>query len=278
MLNNNEKVKKVYAKLVDGVQNFRNTNDYVKFLKFAKNFHNYSFANIVLIFSQCENATRVAGYKTWEKLGRKVKPGSKGIEILYPMPCKQKIRIRDKETDEEKEEEREFLRFRPTYVFDISQTEGEPVPELKNVLNTNNKKDLFDKLVKFCTIPIQYLDLSGSCQGYYNPQDQFIALRKDLSYDDKASVLLHELTHFLYDDFDYANERDLSEIFVESVAYIVADYFNLDTSPCSFRYINSWAHNDIKKVIELGTKIQNTANSFIEKLEFSFSKEMEVSA
>lgn len=266
-MKNNEKIKKVYQKLVDGVQNFRNTDEYIKFLKFAKKFHNYSFANKVLIFNQFEEATRVAGYKTWEGLGRTVKPGSKGIQIMAPLLYKRKITVKNEDTDEETEEEHDFLTFRPTYVFDVSQTEGEELPLLKKTLDTNNKKDLFDKLKSFCTIPIKYIELSNGSQGYYHSKEKYIALKKNLSIDDKASVLLHELTHFLYDDFNYAEERELSEIFVESVAYIVADYFDLDTSICSFRYINIWADNDVKKVISLGTKIQKTADEFIKKLE-----------
>lgn len=273
---NNEKIKKVYQKLVDGVQNFRNTDEYIKFLKFTKNFHNYSFANKVLIFNQFEDATRVAGYKTWQSLGRTVIPGSKGIQIMFPMPYKHKIKVKNKDTNEETEEEHEFLSFRPTYVFDVSQTEGAELPVLKKTLDTNNKKELFETLKEFCTIPIKYLELSNGSQGYYHSKEKYIALKKDLSIDDKASVLLHELTHFLYDDFDYAEERELSEIFVESVAYIVADYFDLDTSMCSFRYINSWADNDIKKVISLGTKIQKTADEFIKKLEEFTLQKLEV--
>lgn len=272
----NKKINKVYEKLVDGVKNFRNTDDYIAFLKFCKHFHNYSFANKILIYNQFEDATHVAGFKTWEKLGRTVKKGSKGIQIFCPMPLKKKIKITDKDTSEEQENEIEFLSFRPGYVFDISQTEGKEIPKLDKCLNTNNQEELLKKLTSFSPFPIRYSNLSNGVKGYFKPKEKFIAIKQDLSVDDKVSVLLHELTHGLYDDFNYSNERDLSEIFVESVAFIVADYFNLDTSICSFRYVNCWADNDIKKVIELGTKIQNTANSFIEKLEFAFSKELEV--
>ena len=97
-----------------------------------------------------------------------------------------------------------------------------------------------------------------------------------MSIDDKVSTLLHELTHALYDDFNYQENRELSEVFVESVSFIVADYFDLDTSLCSFKYVNNYANNDVKIVIDLGTKIQETAKTFIEKLEFEFSKNLEV--
>lgn len=88
-----------------------------------------------------------------------------------------------------------------------------------------------------------------------------------MSIDDKTAVLLHELTHALYDDFNYKEDRNLSETFVESVAFIVADYFGLDTSSCSFNYITSWANGDIRVILELGDKITKTANQFIKQLE-----------
>ena len=91
----NEKVKEVYDKLVKGVEGFRNPDEYIKFLKFAKNFHNYSFSNKVLIFSQFEDATQVMGYKKWQSVGRYVKPESKGIQIFCPMILKRKVKVKD---------------------------------------------------------------------------------------------------------------------------------------------------------------------------------------
>lgn len=101
---------------------------------------------------------------------------------------------------------------------------------------------------------------------------------KRINCDDKASVLVHEITHSLYDDFDYSKDRDLSEVFVESVAYIVADYFGLDTSHCSFNYIIKWAKGETKTVLELGGKIQKCANEFIEKLENFEMQELQLAA
>lgn len=95
----------------------------------------------------------------------------------------------------------------------------------------------------------------------------------------KISTLLHKLTHTLYDDFDYTKDRDLSETFVESVAYIVADDFGLDTSKCSFRYIGIWwSSGDSKTILKLGDKIQKTANDFIQKLENFNQKSINIAA
>ena len=271
----NEKVKEVYDKLVNGVEGFRNTDEYIKFLKFAKNFHNYSFSNKVLIFSQFEDATQVMGYKKWQSVGRYVKPESKGIQIFCPMMLKRKVKVKD-ENENETEEEQSYLRFRPGYVYDISQTEGQEVPKLPSVLDSNTKENLLEKLITFSPLPVNYKKLSKNHYGYYDVKNKYIVLNETMSIDDKVSTLLHELTHALYDDFNYQENKNLSEVFVESVSFIVADYFDLDTSLCSFKYVNDYANNDAKVVIDLGTKIQETAKNFIEKLEFEFSKKLEV--
>lgn len=83
--NKENKTKEIFNKIVDGVTSIIDSGEYAKFLKFSRNFHNYSFNNIVLIFSQMEEATQVAGFKAWKNMGRKIKPGSKGIQIIYPM-------------------------------------------------------------------------------------------------------------------------------------------------------------------------------------------------
>ena len=130
-----------------------------------------------------------------------------------------------------------------------------------------NKKEFYEFLKAFSPYKIEEEDIFGTAKGYWIEKEQKIIIKKSLSIDDKVSVLLHELTHAFYDDFDYKEDRNLSETFVESVAFIVADYFDLDTSLCSFEYIASWVGEDTKIILELGNKIQKCANSFIKKLE-----------
>ena len=272
------KTKEAFNKIMTGVENIINSGEYERFLKFSKNFHNYSFNNRVLIYSQMKNATKVAGFKKWQSLGRKLKKGSKGIQIIYPIKRTYNTKIEGQENlldnnPENKQNviEKEYFTYRITYVYDISQTVGKPVPMEQHTLNSNNKMEFFDFLKEFSPYPILEGELLGGTQGVWRKDKEEIILKKNLSIDDKASVLLHELTHALYDDFDYKENRDLSETFVESVAYIVADYFDLDTSMCSFNYITSWASGDIKTIIQLGDKIQKTANNFIERLEKSYN-------
>ena len=130
-----------------------------------------------------------------------------------------------------------------------------------------DKNYLFEKLKVFSKWPIIEEEMAGTKKGYFSTKRQIISLRKDLSINDKTSVLLHELAHGLYDNFDYKTDRNLSEVFVESIAFIVADYFGLDTSMCSFNYITKWANGDSKIVIDLGSKVQKCANKFIKDIE-----------
>lgn len=260
-----KKIEIVFDKIKKGITEIIKSGEYEKFLKFSKNFHSYSFNNMVLIYIQMPTATKVAGFKTWQKIGRKIKYGAKGIQIIYPIKQKYEKKVLD--NDEEKREVIEYITYRATYVYDISQTTGKKLPFENEVMNTNTKNDLFYNLCAFSPFQIKENEGLGKVQGYWNPKEKYIVLNKMLSIDDKASTLLHELTHAFFDDFNYKSERNLSETFVESVAYIVADHFGLDTSNCSFRYILLWIDGDINILLELGEKIQKTANEFIKRLE-----------
>lgn len=273
--NKENKTKELFNKIVEGVQNIIDNGEYEKFLKFSKNFHNYSFNNVLLIFSQMPEVTQVAGFAKWKSMGRNLKKGAKGIQIIYPIKrsyTKKKLEgqnslLNNKQDDNEQVEKVEYLTYRYTYVYDISQTYGDPLPLSDMTLNSNNKAEFLEFLKSFSPYHILEESLTGTTQGYWSEKEKHIVLKDTLSIDDKVSVLLHELAHALYDDFDYKENRNLSETFVESVAFIVADYFDLDTSMCSFEYITSWADGDIKILLELGDKIQKCANSFIKNLE-----------
>ena len=264
------KTKELFDKIVNGVNNIISSGEFERFLKFSKNFHQYSFNNIVLIYSQMKEATQLAGFKKWQSMGRKLKKGVHGIQIIYPIKRKYTKIIEGQDSlldDNNKEQEVEYMTYRYTYVYDISQTVGKPLPLENNALNSDNKKEFYKFLKTFSPYKIEEEDIFGTAKGYWIEKEQKIIIKKSLSIDDKVSVLLHELTHAFYDDFDYKEDRNLSETFVESVAYIVADYFDLDTSLCSFEYIASWVGEDTKIILELGNKIQKCANSFIKKLE-----------
>ena len=270
------KTKKAFDEIVKNLQNIVNNGDYENFLKFQKQFMNYSFNNIVLIFNQCPEATMVAGKTKWLQYKREVIENAKKIWILAPITRRyqKKIKTIENYKEIEKLETIKYNLYRYVYVYDISQTKGEDIPLEDKDLNSNNIDKLYEKLIEFSPVTVIEKELTGGLKGYYREKAQEIAIKNNLSLDDKTAVLLHELTHCLYDDFDYSKNRDLSEVFVESVAYIVAEHFGLDTSLCSFRYIIKWANGEPKTVLELGQKIQNCANSFINELENFNMKEL----
>lgn len=274
------KSKELFDKVVQGVENIVNSGEYQKYLKFQKNFTKYSFCNKILIYSQFPDATRVAGKKAWRDMGREIIPEAQKIQITAGIPkkCQRKVKkiVDGKEVEEV--ENYYYMSYTSVYVYDISQTIGKPMPLQSERINCDDKDYFYDKLKEFSNVPVIEKEISGSTLGYYSKKENIIAIKNTLSPDDKAAVLLHEIAHSLYDDFDYSKDRELSEVFVESVAYIVADYFGLDTSQCSFNYIIKWAKGEPKTVIELGGKIQKCANEFIRRLEKFKMQELEVAA
>lgn len=214
------------------------------------------------------------------KLKRELTEDAKKIWIVAPIPrqYEKKVKVIENDKETERIETIKYNTYRYVYVYDISHTKGNDIPLQTRDINSNNMEELYKKLISFSHIPVIEKELTGGVKGYYSEKNQEIAIKNNMSLDDKAAVLLHELTHSLYDDFDYSKDRDLSEVFVESVAYIVADHFGLDTSLCSFNYILKWAKGDPKTVLELGSKIQICANSFIKKLEKFEMQELELAA
>lgn len=212
---------------------------------------------------------KLLGKSKWLKLKRELTENAKKIWIVAPIPKKyeNKVKVIEEGKEVEKTEIIRFNFYKYVYVYDISHTTGKAIPLQSQKLNCNDMAYFYEKLKLFSKVPVIEKELYAGTQGYYNEKENIIAIKNTLSQNDKASVLLHEIAHSLYDDFDYKKDRNLSEVFVESIAYIVANHFGLDTSHCSFNYIIKWAHGDTKTVLDLGSKIQECANKFIENFE-----------
>ena len=223
---------------------------------------------------------KLLGKAKWLKLKRELTENAKKIWIVAPIPRQYDKKVKTIENGEEIEkiETVKYNAYRYVYVYDISHTTGKAIPLQSERINCDDKASFYNKLKEFSNVPVIEKELFGGTLGYYSEKENLIAIKNTLSINDKASVLLHEIAHSLYDDFDYSKDRDLSEVFVESVAYIVADHFGLDTSQCSFNYIIKWAKGETKTVLELGGKIQKCANEFIEKLENFEMQELQLAA
>lgn len=282
-----------YAKLIQGVQKVIERGDYPKFLKAVKSIKNeYSFRNTLLVYAQNPDATIVKGFCDWNKLGRGVKKNPRTIYIYRPIKSKKNKKITGQQNLDGKEEKErseegttemiEGITYKRVAVFDIGDTylkKGQKrIPILDDVLDSDTTENLYNILLDVSPVSIILKDDIGTSKGYYSPKKQEIVLKSSLSQDDKTAVLIHELCHCLYDNFVYKDEREKSEIFVESVAFLVADYFNFDTSLCSFGYIVSWAKNDIKEFMNLSNKIKKTADKFIELIKNSEYKQQKISA
>ena len=280
-----------YKKLLNGVINVIQSGEYENFLKSIKKLqYNFSFRNSLLIFAQNPNATIVKGFCDWNKLGRGIKKRPKTIYIYVPIKYKTEKAIDGQKNINGKEQKNynnsstieiiEGIRYKRVAVFDIEDTylkrREKKIEFLDERLNNNTTKELYQSLVNISPVPVILDDNLGTVKGYFDKTK--IAINKYISQDDKTSVLLHELSHCLYDNFDYKVDRDKSEIFVESVAFLVADYFNFDTSECSFKYITNWAENDIQNFLKLSNKIIETTKEYIKLIQNNIYKQEKIIA
>lgn len=265
------KAKEAFEKINQGIQLLLEKDEWKKFLQARKHFHSYSFGNVLLIFAQCPHATQVAGFKTWQKLGRYVKKGEKGIQILAPVIKVEKVEEEetnedlavstDAETAKEKER-RTLIGFRVVYVFDVSQTDGAPLPPHPKVsLVEGNTNGLYEKALRACPFPVQEKDCKGA-SGYFERTTQSIAIQKGLPERHKLKTLIHEWSHgLLHGEWTDSTPHVLRELEAESTAFIVMDALGMDTSGYSFAYLASWGNGEdaIQMIRQSGPRIFQTA-------------------
>ena len=183
--------RQAFNELVEAVEAGK-SQKLVDYLKAMGKFHNYSLGNAILIGFQKPNTTRVAGFRTWQKLGRHVRRNEKGIAIMAPIVWRRKVMPEDDEDDEQEHEET-ALTFKTAYVFDISQTDGKPLPEFARV---NGEPGIYiERLREYITgksIKVEYSDTIGSAEGV--SAGGLIKLKKGLTEAEEFSVLAHEIS------------------------------------------------------------------------------------
>ena len=269
----NDKTKATLKKLKTGIKDIMNSTEYMEFIKTISKFHNYSFNNMILIYMQKPDATLVAGYTDWiTKFHRFVKKGEKAITIIAPVPYKQQ-----RENEKGEVEEVKGMSYKTTSVFDISQTEGEELPtmeaeELKGkVKNYNNLKQAIENLK---SIKIEYKKIKNGSKGYYSEKENLIAIKEGMSEKQTIKTLLHELAHSQAHNKTAIKERkqrvtrSAMESEAESIAYIVSDFYGIDTSEYSFKYIASWlSESTYEEFLESMKTIQKISDDIIKTIE-----------
>jgi len=230
------------------------------YLAMMGRFHNYSFGNVLLIMTQKPDATRIAGFRTWHKFGRHVTKGEKGIVIIAPML----IRPKEDAGGTSDGEDRTILRFKAAYVFDVSQTDGEPLPDFARVGgNPNGHTDRLKSFVSSKGITLEYTDDIGSADGA--SLGGTIKLKPDLSPAEEFSVLTHELAHEMLHPKDQDNRppKTVRETEAEAVAFVVANAIGLDTGTAASDYIQLYKGDTATLSASLD-RIQKAASSIIE--------------
>ena len=286
-----QRVKEITDKLEEGLKELFESEKYKSYLNTMSKFHNYSFNNTLLIAMQKPDATLVAGYKAWQKnFDRHVNKGEKAIRILAPAPYKIK-KERDKLDpvtgellfDENGMPQKENVEitipaFRAVSVFDVSQTDGKPIPELETaeLLQTvEGYEDFVKALMEVAPVPISFEDIPGESKGYFHTEDKRIAVQENMSESQTLKTMVHEVAHSLLHnkelnkDIDApVKDRNTKEVEAESFAYTVCQHFGIDTSDYSFGYIAGWSSG--KEMTELKASldtIRRTASELITGIE-----------
>lgn len=248
--------EKLHGSIAEQVEELRNSDKWAEFLTFAQHFRTYSINNLLLILSQRPEATHVAGYRSWQNLGRQVTKGQKGLRIFGGRDIT--VTEEDEKTGEEKQ--RKVTRFFPVSVFDISQTEpmegmepvGSPVQSLTGDDPQGITATVTDWLTgKGWTVDIE--PIPGAANGLTMPDESRVIIDAGLSPAQQAKTALHEAAHVMMhaheDISEYVAHRGTKETEAESVAYVVAGILGLDTSGYSIGYVATWTMDDTAEVI-----------------------------
>ena len=277
-----ERIKEITDQLEAGIQELFESDKYKDYLTCMSKFHNYSLNNTLLIAMQKPEATLVAGYKAWQKdHGRIVKKGEHGIKILAP--CKFKVTVEnDKngilENSGKGEETKvmEYLRFKITHVFDISQTEGKSLPSIGIDELTGDVREyriLYKALLRTCPVPVIMEEIEGGAKGYYNDAEKRIAILTGMSEMQTTKTIIHEMAHQKMHaeenaDPEHPVDRRTKEVEAESVAYTVCQHLGLDTSDYSFGYIAGWSSTrDTKELKASLERIRSASDELITEID-----------
>ena len=281
---NRERLQQITAGIEQGIKELFESEKYMRYLSVMSRFHRYSVNNTMLIYMQKPDATLVAGYNKWKnQFERHVKRGEHGITIIAPTPFKKKIEEQKLDPDTKapmldqdgkvimEEREVEIPMFRPVKVFDVSQTDGKPLPELASTLSgsVQNYEAFMEALRRSAPVPLSVEPMAANMDGYFSPDQQRIAIRTGMSEVQTVSAAVHEIAHSKLHNYAQVQEeaaragdkeppkkkdRNTEEVEAESISYVVCQYFGIQTGENSFGYIANWSQG--KELPELRASLE----------------------
>ncbi|WDA67589.1 ArdC-like ssDNA-binding domain-containing protein [Lactococcus lactis] len=255
-------LKGIEEHIKSGIGEYLDSETFKNYLDFARQFRQYSYRNKILIKGQNPTASLVAGYRSWQEKGRQVQRGQKALKIFVPNLAAKKDKDGNYSRDKEGNIIKEVKGFYLASVYDVSQTEGEPIPkpiyELEENINNPRKFDWYIKAItELSPVPIQFSEIEGTAKGFFVPAEKQITIRPGMSQSQTIKTMLHEVTHSILHDNDVpvfgSSEYARQEIEAESVAYMVANSLGIETQDYSFGYLASWT--------DLGLSLENLERS-----------------
>ena len=290
-----DRLKDITASIEDGIKELFQSESYAQYLQTMSRFHHYSVNNQVLIHMQKPDATLVAGFNKWKnQFGRNVIKGEHGIKIIAPTPFKKKIEQEKLDPDTQlpmldadgkiitEEKTIQIPMYKPVTVFDVSQTEGKPLPQLAHELSGNvaNYDVFMEALRRSSPVPISIEVMGGGMDGYFDLEHQDIAIRKGMSEVQTVSAVIHEMAHALPHNRTKDTEektpelsRSTEEVQAESISYAVCAYYGIATGENSFGYIVSWSKDktlpELRESLEV---ISKTADGLISDIDRHYAE------
>lgn len=283
-----ERVAELTEKLENGIMDLYASDSYAKYISAMAKFHHYSFSNALLILFQYPAASQVAGYNTWKQLGRQVKRGEKGIMILAPCNFSAYLTMDkiDPKTgqvilgpDGNPLTEKKPIapnRFKIAHVFDLSQTEGRELPQIGVSELTGEVADfagIYDRLAALSPLPVEQDIISSAAKGYTSFTENRIVIRPGMSQVQTIKTLVHEIAHAkLHKPEDLLQEpqpkkKRQKEVEAESVAYVVCQYYGIDTSDYSLAYVAGWSKGtELAELKSSLNVIHSTAGEIIDAI------------
>ena len=285
-----ERTSEIMTILEKGVRDVFESEHFRRYLSIMARFHRYSYRNTLLIMLQMPEAERVCGISQWNRMDRQVIKGSKAIRILAPATYQKEVwedalnAFGKPVVNPDNGKNIQILRktevrtFKPVSVFDVSQTTGDPLPELATELKGSfgDSEKLMEAIRSISPCPISIRSIKGKAgaKGFFSPAKNEIVIKSGMSPVHTVKTAIHEICHArLHDPKNQPSsgsqptDRHTVEVEAESVAFVVCQHFSIDTSDYSFGYLATWSSSaELTELQHSLATIQHEANQIIEEL------------